>query len=114
LQHLTQEIEELVAEEFPNQIKVLPVETLPKGKAALIDCADLVASGMGRKEHFKGKKWIDRLAETVFSVTGFDDPSDDGMLFKRTVAPASSSARRTPARSVSRRDRWVDRHRGVR
>src|SRR5436190_19336077 len=82
LESLTQEITELVAEDFPNQVKVLQVEAVPKGRTPFLECADLIASGMRRREEFKGRKPKDRLAEAVFNVTGFEDASDDGMLFK--------------------------------
>jgi hypothetical protein len=82
LEDLTKELKELVALNFPNQIVVHPVEAVVKGRNVLLECADLIASGMARREHFRTRNAKDELAEAVFNVAGFEDNADDGALFK--------------------------------
>lgn len=49
LEQMTKHLTELVAMRFPNQFFVQPVETAVKGRAVLLECADLIAGGMQRR-----------------------------------------------------------------
>jgi hypothetical protein len=53
-----------------------------KGRDVFLECADLIAGGMQRRELAKGSKPKDRLAEAVINVTGFEDAADAGAVFK--------------------------------
>ncbi len=79
---MTKRLEEVVALEFPGQLAVLPVEAVTKGRSVLLECADLIAGGMQRRALGKGRNPKDRVAEAVINVTGFEDGSDTGALFK--------------------------------
>jgi hypothetical protein len=82
LSKLNKHLEELIALEFPGQFAVKPIETLIKGQHVLLECADLIAGGMQRRAHFKGYKPKDRLAEAIVNVTGFENPKEEGALFR--------------------------------
>jgi len=88
LEKLNKHLTELVGLDFPSQFVVQPVEAVVKGREVLLECADLIAGGMQRRALLKGHNPKDVLAEAVFNVTGFEDPSDDGVIFK--VYPAGS------------------------
>ena len=88
LEKLNKHLTELVAFDFPSQFVVQPVETVVKGREVLLECADLIAGGMQRRALFKGQNPKDVLAEAVFNVAGFEDASDDGVVFK--VYPAGA------------------------
>ena len=82
LEKMNKELSDLVALEFPGQVVVAPVHAETKGREVFLECADLIAGGMQRRELAKGSKPKDRLAEAVVNVTGFEDSSDNGALFK--------------------------------
>lgn len=82
LERLTKHLTELVALECPNLLHVVPVEAVVKGRSVLLECADLIAGGMQRRALRKGSNPKDVLAEAVFNVTGFEDASEKGALFK--------------------------------
>jgi hypothetical protein len=86
LDKMTKRLGEAVALEFPGKLAVLPVETKPKGRTVLLECADLIAGGMQRRAIGKGSNPKDRLAEAIVNVTGFEDRADQGMLFKYFAA----------------------------
>jgi hypothetical protein len=71
-----------VAEEFPDRVYLEDVQAVPKGREVMLECADLIASSMMRWHLFGGIKPKDVLARAVFNVTGFDDPRDNGTVFK--------------------------------
>lgn len=82
LRKMTKQLDEAVALEFPGQLTVLPVEAVTKGRTVLLECADLIAGGMQRRALGKGRNPKDRLAEAVINVTGFEDVTEPGALFK--------------------------------
>ena len=82
LHKMTKQLSEVVALEFPGELAVLPVEAVTKGRTVLLECADLIAGGMQRRALGKGRNPKDRLAEAVINVTGFEDDSDAGTIFK--------------------------------
>ncbi len=82
LDKMTKQLAEAVALEFPGDLTVLPVEAVTKGRSVLLECADLIAGGMQRRALGKGRNPKDRLAEAVINVTGFEDISDSGVIFK--------------------------------
>jgi hypothetical protein len=86
LHKMTKQLGEIVALEFPGQVTVLPVEAVTKGRAVLLECADLIAGGMQRRALYKGRNPKDRLAEAVINVTGFEDGADAGAIFKYHTA----------------------------
>lgn len=86
LRKMTKELDEMVALEFPGELTVLPVEAVTKGRTVLLECADLIAGGMQRRALFKGRNPKDRLAEAVINVTGFEDGTDPGTIFKYHAA----------------------------
>lgn len=75
-------LSDLVALEFPGQVVVQPIESVTKGREVFLECADLIAGGMQRRALMKGRNPKDKLAEAVFNVTGFEDPTDEGVVFK--------------------------------
>jgi len=86
LPKMTRQLGEAVAIEFPDELTVLPIEPITKGRNVLLECADLIAGGMQRRALFKGRNPKDRLAEAVINVTGFEDNDEPGMLFKHYPA----------------------------
>jgi hypothetical protein len=86
LDKMTKRLGEAVALEFPGQLAVMPVEAVTKGCHVLLECADLIAGGMQRRALGKGRNPKDRLAEAVINVTGFEDSTDNGALFKYYAA----------------------------
>lgn len=82
LQKMHKQLSDLVALEFPGQVSVQPIESLAKGREVFLECADLIAGGMQRRALYKGRNPKDRLAEAVFNVTGFEDATDNGSVFK--------------------------------
>jgi hypothetical protein len=79
---MDKQLSDLVGQEFPGQLAVLPIESLGKGHEVFLERADIIAGGMQRRALYKGRNPKDKLAESVFNVTGFDEPSDDGVVFK--------------------------------
>jgi hypothetical protein len=73
---------EHVGQEFPERVVLKTIESVPKGREVLLECADVVAGGMQRRALYGGRNPKDVLAEAVFNVTGFDDPRDNGVVFK--------------------------------
>lgn len=88
LDTMTKCLSEAVALEFPGLLAVSPVEAVTKGRNIILECADLIAGGMQRRALGKGRNPKDKLAEAVINVTGFEDASDAGALFKY-FAPSS-------------------------
>jgi hypothetical protein len=86
LPKMNKELSEMVAQEFPEMLTVLPVEAVTKGRSVLLECADLIAGGMQRRVLFKGHNPKDRLAETIINVTGLEDSTDAGTIFKYFAA----------------------------
>jgi hypothetical protein len=82
LRDMTKRLGDAVALEFPGKIAVLPVEAVTKGRTVLLECADLIAGGMQRRALAKGRNAKDQLAEAVINVTGFEDATDPGTIFK--------------------------------
>jgi hypothetical protein len=82
LESMTKKLGDIVAQEFPGRLTVLPIQPVPKGRTVLLECADLIAGGMQRRALFKGRNPKDRLAEAVVNVTGFEDHADTGAVFK--------------------------------
>jgi hypothetical protein len=82
LSKMHKQLSDLVAIEFPSQAVVQPIEAVIKGREVFLECADLIAGGMQRRALFKGRNPKDKLAEAVVNVTGFEDASDSGALFK--------------------------------
>lgn len=82
LEKMTKQLGESVALEFPGQLVVKPIEAVTKGRYVLLECADLVAGGMQRRALGKGRNPKDKLAEAVINVTGFEDATDAGAVFK--------------------------------
>jgi hypothetical protein len=82
LQQMGQYLSEQIAREFPTQVVFKKIEAVPKGREVLLECADLVAGGMQRRALYGGRNPKDALAEAVFNVTGFEDPRDNGTVFK--------------------------------
>lgn len=82
LAKMDKQLAELIDMEFRGRLDVQPVEPVPKGQHVLLECADLIAGGMQRRALYKGRNPKDRLADAVFTVTGFEDPDDDSVLFK--------------------------------
>lgn len=82
LDTMTKRLSEAVALEFPGLLAVSPVEAVTKGRTVVLECADLIAGGMQRRALGKGRNPKDKLAEAVINVTGFEDGSDTGALFK--------------------------------
>ena len=72
----------MVALEFPGAVTVLPVEAVTKGRTVLLECADLIAGGMQRRALYGGRNPKDVLAEAVVNVTGFEDGTEPGTIFK--------------------------------
>jgi hypothetical protein len=87
LHKMTKQLGEAIALEFPGQLAVLPVESITKGRTVFLECADLIAGGMQRRALGKGRNPKDRLAEAIINVTGFEDSSDPGTLFKHYSPP---------------------------
>lgn len=79
---MSKQLGDAVALEFPGLLAVSPVEAITKGRSVFLECADLIAGGMQRRALGKGRNPKDRLAESVINVTGFEDLSDTGALFK--------------------------------
>ncbi len=75
-----------LAKEFPDRVFLREVLPCPKGKHVLLECADLIAAGMQRRALYGGRNPKDVLAEAVINVTGFDDPKEQGALYR--VFPA--------------------------
>lgn len=86
LDTMTKSLSEAIALEFPGLLAVSPVEAVTKGRTVLMECADLIAGGMQRRALGKGRNPKDKLAEAVINVTGFEDGSDSGALFKYFAA----------------------------
>jgi hypothetical protein len=82
LDKMHKQLSDLVALEFPGQIIVQPIEAMTKGREVFLECADLIAGGMQRRALYKGRNPKDKLAEAVVNVTGFEDATDDGAVFK--------------------------------
>ena len=76
------QLSDLVALEFPGKIIVHPIESVIKGREVFLECADLIAGGMQRRALIKGRNPKDKLAEAVCNVTGFEDSTDEGAVFK--------------------------------
>lgn len=79
---LERSLREHLAREFPGRVYLRTIETLPKGREVLLECADLIASGMRRREFYGGTQHKDLLAEAVMNVTGFEDQRDHGAVFR--------------------------------
>lgn len=79
---MTKSLADQVAREFPEQVVMGEVVSLPKGREVMLECADLVAGGMQRRARYGGRNPKDVLAEAVFNVTGFEDPRDNGIVFR--------------------------------
>lgn len=82
LEKMTKQLSESVALEFPGQLVVKPIEAVTKGRHVLLECADLVAGGMQRRALGKGRNPKDKLAEAVVNVTGIEDATDTGAVFR--------------------------------
>ena len=82
LERLTKYLTDLVDLECPDLLIVEPVEAIPKGRNVLLECADLVAGGMQRRALQKGSNPKDVLAEAIFNLTGFEDSTDKGAIFR--------------------------------
>jgi hypothetical protein len=82
LDTMTKRLSEAVALEFPGLLAVSPVEAVTKGRNVILECADLIAGGMQRRALGKGRNPKDKVAEAVINVTGFEDATDTGALFK--------------------------------
>lgn len=82
LDKMTKRLSEAIALEFPGELAVLPVEAVTKGRTVFLECADLIAGGMQRRALSKGRNPKDRLAEAVLNVTGFEDETEAGALFR--------------------------------
>ena len=78
---MQKQLEDLVAIEFPDQVFVHPIECVTKGREVFLECADLIAGGMQRRTLYKGRNPKDKVAETVFNVTGFEDAMDSGAVY---------------------------------
>lgn len=82
LGELQRTLGEQLAREFPGRAYLKSVTPLPKGREVLLEAADTIASGMRRRALSGGSHSKDRLAEMVMNVTGFEDPGDNGAMFK--------------------------------
>jgi hypothetical protein len=82
LQELETSLHSLLAREFPGRVYLKGVTPLPKGREVLLECADIIASGMRRREVFGGAHSKDRVAEAVMNVTGFEDTRDQGAYYR--------------------------------
>lgn len=82
LRELEGSLHDLLTREFPGQAYLKAVTPVPKGREVLLECADIIASGMRRRAVSGGTHSKDRLAEAVMNVTGFEDRGDQGALFK--------------------------------
>lgn len=82
LQSLKTHLAEKIASDFPERVFLRDVEPLPKGREVLLECADVIAGGMQRRALYGGNNPKDVLAESVFNVTGFEDPRENGTVFK--------------------------------
>lgn len=82
LKELERSLHELLVREFPGQAYLKAITPMPKGREVLLECADIIASGMRRRELSGGTHSKDKLAEAVMNVTGFEDCGDQGALFK--------------------------------
>lgn len=67
---------------FPGRVYLHGVRTVPKGREVLLEVADLIAAGMQRRALYGGRNAKDRLAEAVMNVTGFEDTTEPGMLYR--------------------------------
>ncbi len=76
--HLSRQL----AEAFPDRVYLGDVQAVPKGREVMLECADLLASSMMRWHLFGGIKPKDILARAAFNVAGFDDPRDNGAIFR--------------------------------
>jgi hypothetical protein len=82
LQTLRKYLEEQIAREFPRQIFVRDVQSIPKGREVFLECADLIAGAMQRRALHSANHPKDDLAETVFNVTGFEDIRTTSAIYK--------------------------------
>jgi hypothetical protein len=82
LAKMQKHLEELVALEFAGQFAVKPIQAVTKGQHVFLECADLIAGGMQRRALRKGQNPKDRLAQAVVNVTGFENPDEEGALFR--------------------------------
>jgi len=82
LTKMHKQLSDLVALEFPGTLFVQPIEPVTKGRQVFLECADLIAGGMQRRALYKGRNPKDKLSEAVFNVTGFEDTTDHGAVFK--------------------------------
>ena len=82
LKALEASLHELLARDFPGRVYLEAITPIPKGREVLLECADLIASGMARREVSGGRHSKDVLAEAVMNTTGFEDCDDPGALFR--------------------------------
>ncbi|WP_163786739.1 hypothetical protein [Myxococcus vastator] len=82
LQELKTSLNTHFAREFPGKAYLKEIIPLPKGREVLLECADIIASGMRRRALNGGRHSKDRVADAVMNVTGFEDHRDKGALFK--------------------------------
>lgn len=85
LESFKNELGEHLARQFPNLVFLKSVTAVPKGREVFLECADLIASSMQRRAARAGRDPKDTLAEAVFNTTGFEDPADNGTVFRAYV-----------------------------
>ncbi|MFP2897186.1 DUF3800 domain-containing protein [Corallococcus sp. 4LFB] len=82
LKALEASLHELLARDFPGRVYLEAVTPMPKGREVLLECADIIASGMYRREVSGGRHSKDVLAEAVMNTAGFEDSNDPGALYR--------------------------------
>jgi hypothetical protein len=87
LEALRMHLSRQLVEAFGERVLLREVQSVPKGREVMLECADLISSAMMRRYLYSGVKPKDVLSQAVFNVTGFGDPRDNGTLFKVYPAP---------------------------
>lgn len=79
---LMEELADRLSRDCSTSVRLIDVQCVPKGREVLLECADLIAAAMRRRDLYGTANPKDRLAEAVYNVTGFDDVRGDHVLFR--------------------------------
>ena len=82
LETLSRELQQQISYEFPEAAYLKGITAVQKGREVFLELADMVAAGMQRRALYGGWKSKDALAEAVANVTGFEDSSARGVVYK--------------------------------
>jgi len=82
LSALNEQLQQQIAYEFPQSAYLRNVVSVPKGREVLLEAADMIAAGIQRRALYGGWNPKDKLADAVANVTGFEDSTAKGVVYK--------------------------------